>query len=315
MLTRMARRVLGGVVAAAYLVLLARLTLWPLPANPVAFCANEHTGGLSLYPLAFVDYVLREMSGYGPLRGLVAGNARQVVGNVAIFVPCGLLVRCWLGRGVVAATVAGMAVSLAIEITQLTGLWGAVPCAYRYADVNDVFLNTTGAILGACLARRPGRPSTLTTNARWTGMILDATALAWTTTLLLFLWRLPLALRRTADDPLPGTWLLATLPAWVVVFAIPGLLGRGSVGQALAGIRPTWPHREWWPRLGRTLVVPGPYLLATLVFGPTPEVEPWALVWLLPAAAALALVPATRGRSLSGTITAVRYEPVRPWVD
>lgn len=50
------------------------------------------------------------------------------------------------------ATLAGLATSLAIELTQLIGVWGLFPCAHRLFDVDDLLLNTAGATLGSLVA-------------------------------------------------------------------------------------------------------------------------------------------------------------------
>jgi glycopeptide antibiotics resistance protein len=42
---------------------------------------------------------------------------------------------------------------LAVELTQLTGIWGLYPCPYRQFDVDDLILNTTGVVIGFALAR------------------------------------------------------------------------------------------------------------------------------------------------------------------
>ena len=76
----------------------------------------------------------------------------QVVLNVVLFLPFGVFVRLITHRGVVVATVLGFAVSLLIEVTQLTGVWGVYPCAYRLFDVDDLLTNTLGAFLGAVLS-------------------------------------------------------------------------------------------------------------------------------------------------------------------
>lgn len=39
-----------------------------------------------------------------------------------------------------------------IETTQLTGVWGIYPCAYRVFDVDDLLMNTLGAVLRSALA-------------------------------------------------------------------------------------------------------------------------------------------------------------------
>jgi glycopeptide antibiotics resistance protein len=48
--------------------------------------------------------------------------------------------------------VATLATSLAIELTQLIGVWGLFPCAHRLFDVDDLLLNTAGATLGSLVA-------------------------------------------------------------------------------------------------------------------------------------------------------------------
>ena len=51
------------------------------------------------------------------------------------------------------AAVMGLTLSLAIELTQLTGLWGLYPCAFRKFDIDDLLLNTLGVALGFVAAR------------------------------------------------------------------------------------------------------------------------------------------------------------------
>ena len=81
-------------------------------------------------------------------RGLDSHGGRpqaNLLGNVALFVPVGALIA-WLARRwrVAVAGVFGMLLSLGIELTQLS--------LGRVGDIDDVILNTTGAILGGLLA-------------------------------------------------------------------------------------------------------------------------------------------------------------------
>ena len=71
----------------------------------------------------------------------------NIVGNVAIFIPFGFAVRLVSGRGIIFSTAAGAALSLFVEICQIP-----MP---RYTDVDDLLLNTAGALIGAliCLPR------------------------------------------------------------------------------------------------------------------------------------------------------------------
>lgn len=76
----------------------------------------------------------------------------QLALNVLLFVPLGFLVRMAGKRGVFTAALIGFVVSAFIEVTQLTGVGGVFPCAYRVFDVDDMLTNTSGAILGSLIA-------------------------------------------------------------------------------------------------------------------------------------------------------------------
>lgn len=72
----------------------------------------------------------------------------NLYGNIAMFVPLGvLLVWLWtspLIARIIMATMAGAGLSLVIELTQLT--------LRRVADIDDIILNASGALLGAVAA-------------------------------------------------------------------------------------------------------------------------------------------------------------------
>ncbi|WP_336627067.1 MULTISPECIES: VanZ family protein [unclassified Microbacterium] len=72
--------------------------------------------------------------------------------NVLLFLPLGFFLRVLGGRGILVALLVGFGVSLVVETTQLTGVWGLYPCAYRVFDVDDLLTNTVGAVLGSLLA-------------------------------------------------------------------------------------------------------------------------------------------------------------------
>ena len=58
------------------------------------------------------------------------------------------------------AALFGATLSLTVEVTQLTGLWGLYPCAYRQFNVDDLFMNVLGVFLGFLMGqwwrKRPG---------------------------------------------------------------------------------------------------------------------------------------------------------------
>jgi glycopeptide antibiotics resistance protein len=101
-----------------------------------------------------------------PLVTLTAGDAKTSLLNILMLMPFGLglpFITDWRMKRVV---IAGMFVSVGIELLQLaTGLIGHM--TFRVADINDVLFNTLGAMIGYMLfigfvrtARRVFRDST-----------------------------------------------------------------------------------------------------------------------------------------------------------
>ncbi|GAB2979620.1 VanZ family protein [Nocardioides montaniterrae] len=146
-------------------------TLLPMPADHHFRCKRA-----VLDPM----HSLRGLTGGGV--GLVHNAAfLQIALNVLLFVPMGYYVRQILGRGVVVATGLGFATSLLIEMTQKTGVWHLYHCAYRQFDVDDLVVNTLGALFGSLLAalfvrRRRGPivlPTRITLGRRLVGLLSD----------------------------------------------------------------------------------------------------------------------------------------------
>lgn len=137
-----ARFVLWG-AALVYLMAIWTYTLLPLPDPDAIRCA-----GVNLDLGAFVDDIRGALARRGR-SALTDPAVLQLLLNVLLFVPLGFFVRVLFGRGIVTALLVGLGLSLFIETTQLTGVWGIYPCAYRFFDVGDLITNTTGALLGA----------------------------------------------------------------------------------------------------------------------------------------------------------------------
>jgi len=75
---------------------------------------------------------------------------RQMIGNVLAFVPLGILLPLMLNRpwrSFLIVLVSAMSLSAAIELGQLT-VSLTLGYGYRAADIDDVILNTIGALLG-----------------------------------------------------------------------------------------------------------------------------------------------------------------------
>lgn len=120
----------------------------------------------------------------GPMGVLADGMLRQVLANIALFIPLGALARYLLGLRARTVILIGFATSLLIELTQLTGVWGIYPCPYRLFDVDDLIANTLGTAIGVAVApvlqRVPGqhvnparRPAPVTPVRRIAGMTVD----------------------------------------------------------------------------------------------------------------------------------------------
>ncbi|MFJ3958161.1 VanZ family protein [Arthrobacter sp. NPDC090010] len=124
-------------------------TLLPLPDPETVRCA-----GVNLQPFGFVHDIQESLSrSGGGLRNAVTDTAvLQVAFNVLLFAPLGFFIRALGSRGVLVAGLTGLGVSALIEFTQLTGVWGLYPCAYRVFDVDDLMANTLGAVVGSLVA-------------------------------------------------------------------------------------------------------------------------------------------------------------------
>ncbi|MGH3690337.1 MAG: VanZ family protein [Microbacterium sp.] len=120
-------------------------TLLPLPDPDAIRCVGAITD-----PMSVVRDVQKALAAPGnPLRHPAL---LQLVFNVLLFVPLGFFVRVLAGRGILTALAAGFGLSLLVETTQLTGVWGLYPCAYRFFDVGDLMTNTLGAVVGCTVA-------------------------------------------------------------------------------------------------------------------------------------------------------------------
>ena len=71
----------------------------------------------------------------------------QLLLNIVLFMPLGFLLMRFLRRNIGHTVIVGFLLSLAIELTQLSGFWGIYPCSYRQFDVDDLLTNTLGALV------------------------------------------------------------------------------------------------------------------------------------------------------------------------
>ena len=128
---------------------LIAFTLFPIPNFDDGFC--ERRSALTewqLTPLSSLDDVPEIYQSEGLLATLTSADFLQVAMNVVFFVPLGLFIAYRLRRSLLVAFASSLGISLLIETTQGTGIWGLAPCPYRLADIDDVITNTSGGVIG-----------------------------------------------------------------------------------------------------------------------------------------------------------------------
>lgn len=332
-----AARLLGAVGLATYVTALLTYTWLPLPDPATLSCVDAPEP--RWVPFAFLEEIPRALARHGLPSGLWSFTVLQVVLNVILFVPWGIVVKQYLHRGLAAATLSGLAASVVIEVAQLTGLFGIYPCAYRMFDADDILLNTTGALLGALVAPLllawmprsrelvPQRwvPRRVNAMRRWAGMAADAFAFLVASAVLSVVLLIGAAV---LGFPTPAGvrsfgWLgfvVTVVVPWAVCFLVPAWGGlAASGGQFLVWLTPMWrdaqgllTHGTRLQRLVRASVVPGPMLVSLALDEWLDLPPPASLPWVLVAAVAVVLVPVTRThRSLSGVVTGAEMVDIR----
>lgn len=330
-------RLLGAFGLSSYTAALLTYTWLPLPDPATLDCSVAPTA--QVVPFAFVGDIREALAASGLPQGLWSFTVLQVVLNVVLFVPWGVVVRRFLHRGIATATLSGLAASVVIETAQLTGLYGLYPCAYRTFDVDDLLTNALGAFLGALVAPlllgwmprarelAPHRhvPQPVTATRRWIGMLADAFAfmvLSSILSVLMLVGALALGLDTRGGIASFG-WIgfaVTVLVPWIVCFVVPPWGGyAASGGQYGVWLTPLWPdaaghltHGTRLRRLVRANVVAGPMVL-TLLLDEWLRLGSWAsLPWVFIALVSVVLVPVTRTRrSLSGVVTGFEMVDIR----
>ena len=308
--------------AAVYALALWTYTVLPLP-DPALVCQDP--AGAQLHPFQFLADLARERRAGGSGSAVVM----QVVFNVLLFVPLGMVVRHLFRRGFVVTVLVGLGFSGLIELTQLTGNWGLYPCAYRLMDVDDLIANTTGAALGffaaPVLRAVPGQqvadvrqPQPVTAWRRVLGMVADVLlvqtggVLLWLPVGALLLSTGTMTRTEVADaEALRGALQLGV--AAVLLVAVP-LVGRGAtVGQRLVLLRPqdeAGDPPSVVQRLVRAATGSGGYVLLD-VLGSTTGSSLLGSASVVLGVASLAVASLGDHRGLSGMVARIRVVDAR----
>lgn len=270
-------------VSYTYVTALIAYTLFPMPDLSGDYCAT-HPRVLILDPTLYFREMTQNLSRLSLQQALMSWDVLQMVFNVALFVPLGVIFSRFLRLRAPAGILAGFGVSLFVEATQYTAIWGIMLCSYRVADVNDLMTNTLGVALGYLVARIiPGvssSPSELramrgharrvTRRRRWAGMLLDV--VYWFTLWGVLFASLSVVLMvLTRDNPTDQRalqWLLHGM-IWLgiisaLMVALPAALsGSGaSLGQRTVYLRPAPAPR--WRLILRAFIVQGVLMITTL---------------------------------------------------
>ncbi|WP_167958077.1 VanZ family protein [Anaerosporobacter faecicola] len=144
-------RVLLQYALLLYSLCLVAVVLFPLPT--LAQAATLHTHDLQIIPFHFVvdivkesPLVINEPATY--VKTICNRAVLQVVFNILMTIPFGMFLRYYFGYDKKKVVVASMLLSLAIEVTQLTGIFGIYHGSYRLCDIDDLMMNTLGGFVG-----------------------------------------------------------------------------------------------------------------------------------------------------------------------
>ncbi len=136
-----------------FFLVVAVLIVLPLPVVTPNFCAvHEDAGEPELRPFSFAGDIARH-SGFtrqrfSVERMLQSAPFQLAVSNVVAFIPLGIYLRVFTRRRFVTCVLIALGCTLAFELTQGTGIFGLYPCPYRHFNIDDLMLNTLGAVVG-----------------------------------------------------------------------------------------------------------------------------------------------------------------------
>lgn len=128
------------------------LTQHPFPSRGQLSCPVA-TASPQLIPFAYWSKFLELYRRSAPSMDWLTNElVAEAFMNFAIFGLIGIALALstpLLRKGVIF----GLTLSLGMELTQLTGIWGIYPCPYRKFSVDDIILNLAGTIFGFLICR------------------------------------------------------------------------------------------------------------------------------------------------------------------
>lgn len=127
------------------------LVILPLP--PIDEVAHYTTPTMQLVPFQFiVEWINETHIVWNDIHTYIEiiNNPviYQVLYNILMTLPFGIYLRYYFKRNLLETIAFTFLLSLFFELTQLTGLYGIYPRAYRLFDIDDLIINTLGGLLG-----------------------------------------------------------------------------------------------------------------------------------------------------------------------
>ena len=133
------------------------LTLLPLPTvqevlgrKPVPF--NNHLFNNIISTMSNAGFVAGDsstwFSGANWKKLLTSSMLFQIIANIIMQIPLGFYLRYYFRVSWKKAVGIGFLTSMFYEMTQLSGVWGIYPYAFRCPDVDDLMHNTLGCMIG-----------------------------------------------------------------------------------------------------------------------------------------------------------------------
>lgn len=238
-----------------YMLVAYYMVILPLPENRDAIV--PYAAHPQLIPFNFVQMIIdsstatpNNPSTWPSL--LRNPNVYEAFFNVLLLVPLGMYLRYYFRRTWWQTLLIGFATTLFYETSQITGLWGLYAHPYRLFDVDDLMLNTLGAMVGFWMvgpalrvlpdirlmneeAREAGVRASVTKRAL--SFFVDVTLASFTTVAMSALYQMIVT-----SAPLPaGGWFGPPWFAWIslaVFFVVIPTCTKGqTLGQKLLKLR------------------------------------------------------------------------------
>lgn len=130
------------------------LVILPLPeSRDIISLYGANRTMYNLIPFQWIFDIARETSvsilhPSSYLHILKENAFQQVVFNIVLTIPLGIYLRYYFERKLKQVILISLLVSLFFELSQLTGLFFLYNAPYRLFDVDDLFLNTVGGLIG-----------------------------------------------------------------------------------------------------------------------------------------------------------------------